>query len=227
MSDFYLIYQPKVRDYKITSLEALLRPKDSDLSIMQYLSLKADTKLLDLQVLAKCVEDMDLYQLTIPVSVNIHPSSLSDETFVSTAIEMINGRQINIEVIEYQEFQVTQEMVLNLESLKENGIKVSIDDFGTNLMSEELALRMKVDEVKFDKALIEGIETDRSKLAVLSCIYRKIAKLCTPNIVFEGVENVLQLEAINEFATSPTIQGYYFYKPMHLSEVGRVLSLTK
>lgn len=219
MSGFYLLYQPKVKDNVIVALEALLRPKDAKKKLSDYLSEISDYVSFDLMIINHCLDDINSFNVKVPVSINIHPESVKDNFFISNAIKILDDRDITLELVEHQEIELTNLFVNNLKQLKTNGIKISIDDFGKDFARTDIALAIGADEVKFDRSLINGIDVNYSKFKHLSFLYNKIQTLCSSRIVFEGVENKRQKNLIELFAESPTIQGFYYYKPMFLNEI--------
>ncbi|GAK82677.1 diguanylate cyclase [Vibrio ponticus] len=219
MSDFYLLYQPKMNDNVIVGLEALLRPVNVMQSIPDYLTGVTDTVALDLMVMKLCLQDVEQYDIKIPVSINIHPTSLLNDDFVTSAIKQLKDRHIILELVEHQDVDLNSTFLNSVSLLKQNNIQISIDDFGKDFARTDLALTIGADEVKFDRSLVHDIEVNYSKFRHLSFLYSKITTLCTRKVVFEGVENVRQKELIELFAESPVIQGFYFFRPMLLEEI--------
>ncbi len=219
MSDFYLLYQPKMNDNVIVGLEALLRPVNAMQSVPEYLANVTNTVALDLMVMKLCLKDVEQHGIKIPVSINIHPTSLLNDYFVFSAIRQLKDHHIVLELVEHQDVDLNDKFINNVSLLKQNNIEISIDDFGKDFARTDLALTIGADEVKFDRSLVQDIETNYSKFRHLSFLYSKIITLCTRKVIFEGVENLRQKELIELFAESPVIQGFYFYKPMPLEEI--------
>ncbi|MGL5047343.1 MAG: EAL domain-containing protein [Shewanella sp.] len=219
MSDFYLVYQPKVKDGKIIALEALSRPNDKSQHIEEYLADITDTVEFDLTVIKKCLVDVANYGVEIPVAVNIYPTSMLDPDFISSTIKLIKDKNIIIELMEHQQVDFTDCFMNNRALFKENGIAISIDDFGKDFARADLALMLDAEEIKIDRSLIDGIESNYSKYNHLAFVHAKLSALVTKNIIFEGVETKRQCELIQLITESPIIQGYYFYKPMFLADI--------
>ncbi|WP_081635144.1 GGDEF domain-containing protein [Vibrio jasicida] len=219
MSDFYLLYQPKIKDGFIVGLEALLRPVSVMQAVTEYLADVTDTVALDLMVMKHCLEDVARFDIHIPVSINVYPSSLLNDFFVFSAIKQLKGKNIILELVEHQGVDLDDLFLSRVALLKDNGIRMSIDDFGKDFARADLALTIGADEVKFDRSLVHDIEKNYSKFKHLSFLYSKIKTLCTHKVVFEGVENKRQKELIELFAEKPTIQGFYFYPAMPLEEI--------
>ncbi|MEF1305788.1 GGDEF domain-containing protein, partial [Vibrio owensii] len=72
MSDFNLLYQPKLKDGVIVGLEALLRPVDVEKTLPEFFAEVKDNMALDLAVMKRCLEDIAKFDIQIPVSINIY-----------------------------------------------------------------------------------------------------------------------------------------------------------
>lgn len=219
MSDFNLLYQPKLKDGVIVGLEALLRPVDVEKTLPEFFAEVKDNMALDLAVMKRCLEDIAKFDIQIPVSINVYPTSVLNDYFVFSAIKQLKGKNVSLELVEHQGVELNDEFLSHVALLKDNGIKLSIDDFGKDFARADLALTIGADEVKFDRSLVHDIEKNYSKFKHLSFLYSKIKTLCTHKVVFEGVENKRQKELIELFAEKPTIQGFYFYPAMPLEEI--------
>ncbi|CAH1525718.1 Diguanylate cyclase [Vibrio jasicida] len=226
MSDFNLLYQPKLKDGVIVGLEALLRPVDVEKTLPEFFAEVKDNMALDLSVMKRCLEDIAKFDIQIPVSINIYPTSVLNDYFVFSAIKQLKGKNVSLELVEHQGVELNDEFLNHVALLKDSGIKLSIDDFGKDFARADLALTIGADEVKFDRSLVRDIENNYCKFKHLSFLYSKIKTLCTHKIVFEGVESKRQKELIELFAESPTIQGFYFHPPMPLDEIVKLDSFT-
>lgn len=214
-----MIYQPKMQNDSIVSLEALLRPFDTSVSIDEYLSIIKNVTYLDYLVIIKCVKDIELFGVDIPVSINIHPISILDNAFISNVIKVCKGKYITLELVEYQHVEINEKFISNVNILKNHGLKISVDDFGRDFARADLALSIGANEVKFDRSLVMDIENNYIKFKHLSFLCSKIKSLCTNNIIFEGVENKRQKELIELMVNDPILQGFYFYRPMKLEDI--------
>ncbi|MFI3247408.1 MAG: GGDEF domain-containing protein [Ferrimonas sp.] len=219
LNQFFLAYQPKVQNGQIVALEALLRPAPVSRSFFAFLEEINDTINLDLSVINRCINDLNAYNIQIPVAINLHPTSLLNDDFIDAAIQKAANRKITFELVEYEAVSVNDKFYENLAKVRAAGIKISIDDFGKDFATASLALSIQADEVKFDINLVKDIDTNFIKFKHISFLYTKIKTLCTDQIVFEGIETKHQKELIELFAENPILQGYYFYKPMLMSEI--------
>lgn len=224
MKDFYLVYQPKVCKDNIVGLEALIRPTDNRFNVEQFLASKDNKVDLDLAVVKECVREITENDINIPVSINIFPSSLECELFVHLVIKITRGKNIILELVEHEKASLTDLFLKHVQQIRSENIKLSIDDFGKDFARADLALNLQIEQVKFDRSLIDGMECNYFKYKHLAFLYSKITQLCTQDIVFEGVENKLQVDLINQFCKDAVIQGYYYFKPMKIIDIVKLKS---
>ncbi|MGL5336657.1 MAG: EAL domain-containing protein [Enterovibrio sp.] len=226
MNDFYLLYQPKIKESKIVGLEALLRPTEQGLSPIDFIRSRPDAVDLDLSVMQKCVDDIEKYNVVTDISINIHPESILSNDFIEQALRKLAGCNVMFELVEYQQANINELFLANIQQLRDHGIKISVDDFGKDFARTDVALAISADEVKFDRSLLKNIESNYINFKHLAFLYGKIHSLCTRKIVFEGVETRKQKELIEVFSKDPTIQGFFYHKPMPLSEIIKLPSFT-
>ncbi|WP_162063872.1 EAL domain-containing protein [Vibrio taketomensis] len=215
-TDFRLVYQPKLHHEAIIGVEALLRPMDESITTLDYISSVQDKFKLDISVIDKVIKDVNHYNLKVPVSVNVHPSSMCKAEFISKVLEC---KDLIIELIEYEDLLFCECFYENVAILRKSGVMISLDDFGVDFATMDNALLLHPDQIKFDISLIKGIEKSYIKYRYLCFLYSKVVSLCTNGIIFEGVENIEQKHLIELFCEKPIFQGFYYYKPMKMSEL--------
>jgi diguanylate cyclase (GGDEF)-like protein/PAS domain S-box-containing protein len=99
-----------------------------------------------------------------------------------------------------------------LERLRQIGVRISIDDFGTKYSSLSYLTRLNIDELKIDQSFIDGLAEDDSKRAIVSAILAIGTALDIP-VTAEGVETEAQLVALRRLGCE-TVQGFYFARPL-------------
>jgi len=101
-----------------------------------------------------------------------------------------------------------------LNRIRQLGVRIAIDDFGTKYSSLAYLTRLSVDELKIDQSFVEGMVGDDSKRVVISAILAIGESLSMP-VTAEGVETEAQLRELRRLGCQ-TVQGFYFAKPMPL-----------
>ncbi|EPL4527092.1 EAL domain-containing protein [Enterobacter asburiae] len=113
----------------------------------------------------------------------------------------------------------TQEII---RSLKERRIALSLDDFGTGNANYSYIKLFSPDYLKIDKMFTSGIENDRVSQFVVASIIDLARKLGC-DVIAEGVETEAQKEMLRAMGVTH-FQGYYFSKPVPLTEFKAMLA---
>jgi EAL domain-containing protein (putative c-di-GMP-specific phosphodiesterase class I) len=116
--------------------------------------------------------------------------------------------------------EVTESMVMRdpeqartiMAALKQLGVGISIDDFGTGHSSLSYLKRFCVDELKIDKSFIDDIPADADATAIVNAVLA-MAHTLGLKVVAEGVETRSQLAAVTRGGCDQ-VQGYLFSKPL-------------
>ena len=106
--------------------------------------------------------------------------------------------------------------------LRNIGVKVALDDFGTEYANLSVLINIDFDEVKLDKSLIDNLCTDRKAQSVVKNVVNMCKEVGSGRIIAEGVETSEQRRIIQELNCSHG-QGYLFYRPMPMQEYLEIL----
>lgn len=109
-----------------------------------------------------------------------------------------------------------------IESLKELGLKFSIDDFGTGFTSLSNLKNLPVDELKIDRSFIDKIETENNSQIIVKSVIDLADNFGIKSIA-EGVENENQLIFLKNCGCDEA-QGYYFAKPMGIEDLKKFMA---
>ena len=113
---------------------------------------------------------------------------------------------------------VTEKMQL----LKEYGIRISLDDFGTGFSSLSYLKKLPINTLKIDKSFTDTLLTDSATRIITESIVSMVKSLGFESIA-EGVEE--ETDSINICGPSggDIIQGYLFGKPLSQEEIEQLL----
>jgi len=100
----------------------------------------------------------------------------------------------------------------NLLQLRELGIDISIDDFGTGFSSLSYFKDIPADELKIDKSFVFNMKSDKQDRDIIELILQ-IARLFNLSVVAEGIEDQETLELLAELGCNYA-QGFHIAKPM-------------
>jgi EAL domain-containing protein (putative c-di-GMP-specific phosphodiesterase class I) len=127
-----------------------------------------------------------------------------------------------LEITESLLLEDTATTTQQLHKLKEMGIKLSIDDFGTGHSSLSYLKRFPVDTIKIDKSFIQDMVKIPEDASLVQAIIAMSHSLGL-NTIAEGVEDQEQLALIRELKCD-FVQGYYFSKPLQPHKLAAFLS---
>ncbi|MEG2642703.1 MAG: EAL domain-containing protein, partial [Eubacterium sp.] len=162
----------------------------------------------------------------IPISVNQSRANFLRSRFDQTIMETITSCGvpvgcISIEITESAFMDNEEDLILCAARLREAGIRVLMDDFGSGYSSFNTLQRLPVDIIKIDMKFLEGFGTTPNSRVVLSSII-EMAKGMGLKIVAEGVEDEEQFKFLRDEGCD-YIQGYYFSRPIPPEDFIRLL----
>ena len=96
--------------------------------------------------------------------------------------------------------------------IRELGVRVSIDDFGTGFSSLSMLNNFPIDQLKIDKEFIKNLGSDNDSCNIVQSIIM-LGHNMNMDVVAEGVEDRKQLNFLSEWDCDH-IQGYYFSRPL-------------
>lgn len=157
----------------------------------------------------------------LSVSVNFSAKQLGQADLYRTVTDCLakydlKASQLEIEVTETVLLSDDPELLKDLISLHELGVKLALDDFGTGYASLSYLQRLPFDKIKLDRSFVDTIGREDSALAIIRST-AQLARDLGMESVAEGVETTEQIEAIRSAGYSIG-QGYYFGKPMPAGE---------
>ncbi len=169
-------------------------------------------------------QDMGLPPLRMGVNLSVVQLYHSD--FIDGVASILKESGLKPEYLELEitEGVATQEadaLVGILQELKNLGVFISIDDFGTEYSSLGRLKILPIDRIKIDMQFVQGIEYSEKDQAIARVIIN-LAKNLGIGVLAEGVETVPQMEFLAK-ETCDDVQGFYFYKPMPAEEIEALL----
>ncbi len=151
------------------------------------------------------------------ISVNITALQLYEADFVDRVLSVLNEfdfppDHLVLELTERCKEMNFDELAAQVSRLRENRIRVALDDMGTGFSTINLVLHLPVDEMKLDYGFTRELSDHPNDIryAEMLCGY---AERGQTDICFEGVESEDTLTLLRGFGRV-LVQGYYFDKPM-------------
>lgn len=234
---YILNYQPIVnpKNNNIVGFEALIRLKLKNKIFMPNNIIKDMEKSnmlgeVSLWILNKILEDYkEISKIRdvidgFYISMNISLKEIENEYIIVNLIEKLRNsgieeKSICIEITEDTYYQSQIRVKNNIDKLRKAGFLIALDDLGVEYSNIAILERFKFDIIKLDKYFIDGITNSDIKRTVIDTAdYLSYTKNKT--IVVEGVEEKPQMEIIrNTVSNKMYIQGYFYSKPLILSEL--------
>lgn len=166
------------------------------------------------------------FQCTFILSINISAIQYRKPDFVSNLMKVlkkydVDPRYIELEITETVLIKDFVDVVKQLKILKEYGIKISLDDFGTGFSSLSYLKGLPIDTLKIDKSFVDTVLEDHSTKVITEAIVSMVKKLGYETVA-EGVETEEQYEYLKNIECD-NIQGYLLGKPMPASDMEVVI----
>lgn len=232
--EFILYYQPKVnfQTGEIYGVEALVRWQSSDGKILfpdTFIPIAEETGLIIplgewvlREACRQCKVWHDQGYTNLSVSVNLSPKQFQSEQLVNVIDRILKETNLppnalELELTEGMIMKYPQEAVLMLKDLKQIGIVISIDDFGTGFSSLSYLKHFPIDILKIDKSFIMNLEKDQASATIAAAVI-SLAQNLRLQVVAEGVENEQQFHYLHQRNCNYG-QGYYIGKPLPASHL--------
>ncbi len=225
---FVLHYQPllDLRTGIVEGAEALIRWKDQEKGMIgpaRFIGVAEQTGLMPaigrwtVEAAAEQLKRWNLAGNRQTISVNISVKHLQDPTFFEHVCETLarNGvapSQMRLEVTESVAMADSKTATEVLRRLDHLGIKIVLDDFGTQYSSLKYLQQLPIDTIKIDRCFVSGLPFNEHDGAIVRGVIA-LGHDLRRTIVAEGVETREQLEWLRE-ASCDIVQGYLIEKPM-------------
>ena len=240
--NFVAYYQHKVdiRNGKIIGAEALVRFLDPTANgavrapgfFIEYYEQTGRIVELDFFVMESVCrmlrKRIDEDKPIVPVSVNFSRMHFAKPGFSERFMSILDEYQLDKELIEVE---ITETLVMEelqqrtiketLTDLKERGIRLSIDDFGSGYSSLGSFVHVPASTIKLDRSFLLNNENRDRQLKIMRGIV-KMSEALDAEIVCEGVETENDLELMQKIGAH-VAQGYYFSKPQPQQDFERAL----
>ena len=217
--DIFLVYQPKLRlrTGTIDGVEALLRWRHPVLGgisrgvLIPLVEGSGKIREFTIWVLRQVIADqarLEARGTRVAIYINVSGPLLTDGEFVrevSTLVGLAPG-SIGFEITETSLISNPQAALVNLKRFVEQGIAISIDDYGSGVSSLAYLKELPASELKIDKLFISGMTAShRDPLIVRSTI--DLAHALGMVVVAEGVESLAALALLRVMGCD-FAQGY-------------------
>jgi diguanylate cyclase (GGDEF)-like protein len=225
-------YQPKISlpDGVIHGAEALVRWNHPDLGFLPpndfIPAIEQAGTIVELSrhVLARAVEEVRAISnlgIDLHMSVNLSVRDLQDEHLPGYVLDMLQKydvapSRLTLEVTESSIMENVERAVLVLECLRDIGVRISMDDFGTGHSSLSQLRKIPLHELKIDRSFVQTLSQDSQNESIVRTTIA-LAHDLGLEVVAEGVEDEKTMRRLSEFNCEQA-QGYLIGKPMPFSD---------
>lgn len=228
--EFELFYQPVV-DAKSgveISAEALIRwhhPKRGLLTPDQFIPCAEESGLiipLGEWVLRRACAEATTWPAAIKVAVNLsavqcQKGDLGDIVIFALAESGLAPERLELEFTESVLLNDTASNLATFHLLRELGVSIIMDDFGTGFSSLRYLQQFPFDKIKIDRSFICNLLQDQSSAAII-CAVNALAKGLNMVTVAEGIETPEQYDLLR-LAGCDQMQGFLFGSPVPPSQL--------
>ena len=237
--EFRLHYQPivEVGSGRIAGFEALIRwahPERGLLGPVEFISVAEETGLIrpiGRWVMEEAAHQLRLWQVRFPdepdltMSVNLAPeqlqsTSLIDEVNAAIGKSGIDASTLVIEMTERVLLRDTELTVGRLDALKELGVALAVDDFGTGFSALSYLQNFPIDTLKIAKPFLDGMPAAKETALVRGIV--ELGHNLELDVVAEGVERREQWELLRTM-NCDLVQGYLLARPQGAGRIEQLL----
>lgn len=226
--ELQVMYQPKIdlATRQVAHVEALLRWHHGELGAVspeEFIPLAERSGLI--HEITHFVLDEGLRQLsdwrgagiTVGLAVNLSALDLVDASLPATVANLLRRydvppRELILEITESTVMQDVQAALKTMRALRANGVKLSIDDFGTGHSSLAQLRSLPVDEIKIDRSFVMELDNSPDDTVIVRSAI-EIGHNMGLTVIAEGVEQPGSL-AILRALKCDMVQGYLFSRPV-------------
>ena len=232
----YIQPQTDLDTGKICGAEALVRKFDDEgrmIPPMQFipkyevLGLQVHVDRFALETIIRMIASIPVEKRHGSIAVNLSRSMVEMPGFVRDVELLLKKYDLEPQYLTLEITEGVAKMGVDLletvvRDLRNIGVKVALDDFGTEYANLSVLIHIDFDEVKLDKSLIDNVCTDNKAQSVVKNVVNMCREFGDVRIVAEGVETLEQCRMVQELNCSHG-QGYLFHKPMPIQEYLSIL----
>jgi diguanylate cyclase (GGDEF)-like protein len=234
-SQFFLEYQPQVRlrDGCVVGIEALVRwrhPRHGIVPPGDFIPVAEDCGLIikiGQEVLRESCRQLVAWSKLTPgrplaMTVNISPRQLAEPAFFADLRQVLGETDIDpaslcLEITESAMMSATADVIRLLDQIKQLGVYIAIDDFGTEHSSLSRLRDMPAEVLKIDRSFVDGLSSEKGDTAIVSSIL-SLAYAMGKHTIAEGVETREQAAILLRMGCE-VAQGFFFSRPVAAEKI--------
>jgi EAL domain-containing protein (putative c-di-GMP-specific phosphodiesterase class I) len=227
--EFVVFYQPKINlnTSEVVGVEALVRWQHPGRGLLlpgEFISVAEETGLivpLGAWVLRTACAQVRAWQLDgltkLRLAVNVSPRQFQQKNLLSSVMEALEETGLSAADLE---LELTESSIMRnaklaaeiLHELKDRGVKIAVDDFGTGHSSLGYLRSLPLDVLKVDRSFVHNATTNADDAALVMAIIT-LAHSLRLAVIAEGVETAEHLQFL-KLLRCDEAQGYLFAQAM-------------
>ncbi len=228
-NELRVFFQPQVSTASedIVGMEALIRWEHPDLGLISpgfFIPLAEETGLIVpigewlLREATKITRRwQDRFDIPLTLGVNLSPLQLRQPNLLEVVEKALNEADLHpgfldLEITESLSIKSIDGLTEKLQSLRDMGCRISIDDFGTGQSSLDYLKRFPADRIKIDQSFVRNIGVDPDDEAIVQATI-SMAHQLNMEVVAEGVEQEDHLKFLAAHHCDE-LQGFLFCRPL-------------
>src|SRR5437588_8275231 len=230
--ELVLHFQPEVNlcSGEVRAVEALVRWRHPERGLLppgSFIPLAEETDLviaIDRFVLGeacRCAREWQGWLGAVVVSVNLSPRWLRRARSYDEILEIVAASGLDPKLLQ---LEVTERLALGddeavgaLYHLRQSGLRVAVDDFGTGHSALGYLQRFPIDVIKLDRSFVERVDHDSPEAAIVQAVIT-LGHALGMHVTAEGVERLEQVLRLRSFGCD-SAQGFYFSVPVPVEEL--------
>lgn len=231
---FELYYQPQINflQRRVVGVEALLRWHHPTLGLIgpdAFITMAEETGMIvalsDWVLHAGCTQLKHWRQRgydCLRMGINLSPKEFERTDLVERITRQVNAHDIpanaiEIEITESLLMKDAEKVIEKVRQLRRNGMRVSIDDFGTRYSSLNYLRRFSVSSIKIDQSFVRDLNSGNNSSAIIRAILG-IAQSFGLHVLAEGVESEEQRQILSDLGCD-RMQGFLFSGPLPVAQL--------
>ena len=219
-NELVVYFQPQIdaKTRELVGCEALLRwihPKKGLIYPSDFIETAEDSGLITRLgdwVIRAALENAKRFPEHVRIAVNISPLQIHSANLFPTIVQAlarneVDPSRLDLEITESVLMTDTDFTLDRLHQLKELGVRISLDDFGTGFSSLSYLRNFPFDKIKIDKSFISDMETSEDSRAITVATLG-LAKALGLKCTAEGVETEFQSRFLSEHGCDE-LQGFF------------------
>jgi diguanylate cyclase (GGDEF)-like protein/PAS domain S-box-containing protein len=232
--ELILHYQPIIdlRHGRMTGVEALVRWQDPESGLIgpsNFIPLAEETGLIgalgDWVLCAACAQARAWIDAGLPemrMAINLSPFQLVGDAFAERVEAVLAGQELTPRTVEFEitESALTErveDVGAQLAQLRELGVRLAVDDFGTRYASLSHLRNFAVDSIKVDGGFVADIGKREDGAKLVTAVIA-IGQSFDLTVTAEGVESAVQLQFLRQHWCDQA-QGFHFSRPLPAAEL--------